>query len=393
MSRILFINGNLYGHINPTLPIVKELVSRGNEVYYFSTKEFQGRIAASGAVFMDYGDAFDEFVHDFRPHGTHPFYSLMEYMLAFDRTIIPIVLNQADGTHFDCMIHDVMFGGGRFLGSRLKLPTIASCSSFVMETPPLPTRMLEPGFHPQLNYLYEEMKQAETEWGISGLQISDLFFLRANLVLVYTSRLFQPGGEAFSEAFRFVGPSIADRRETIDFPLFEPKKRKLIYISLGTINNNYSDFYQKCFEAFRETEFQIIMSVGNKTDIGTLGIIPDNFIVRSYIPQLEVLKQADIFISHGGLNSVSEALFYGVPIIAVPITSDQPAVAKRLTELGAGLELRMEDMTPDLLRECVSAVLSDQKYRNESVIIGESFINSGGYKKAADEIMGFIHNI
>lgn len=392
MSKYLFVNGNLHGHINPTIPVVSELVHRGEEVFYFSTLEFKSKIEAAGAVFMDYGEEFDEFLHGFRPHGNHPFYTLMEYMLAFDRTVIPLVLEKTKELHFDCILHDIMFGGGNILSAKLELPAIASCSSFVMEKPPIPSRMLEPGFHPQLDYLYGELKLAGKEWQTDNLELSDIFFKRADKTLVYTSRYFHPSGDALGPAFRFVGPTIMERSETADFPIDTSGTKKLIYISMGTINNSCSEFYQKCFAAFADESFQVVLSVGNKTEISALGQLPDNFTVRNYIPQLEILKHADIFISHGGLNSVSEALFYGVPVIAVPMANDQPAVAKRLTELGAGLELKMPEITPDLLLQSVRTIISGRQYKNNCLEIRKTFLQAGGYKAAAEEIINTLHN-
>lgn len=390
MSKILFVNGNLHGHINPTLPVVAELVRLGEEVSYFSTKEFQTRIEATGAIFMDYGDEFNQFLLSFRPHGTHPFYTLMEYMLAMDLAVVPIVLKKTVGLTFDCILHDVMFGGGNIIAQQLQLPAIASCSSFVLEKPPLPARMLEPGFHPQLDYLYEEMKAAQQEWQLEDLQISDLFFKRADKILVYTSRLFQPLSENFDDSFKFVGPSIMDRKEILDFPIDTSSSHKLIYISLGTITNHYIEFYSKCIEAFKATNYQVIMSVGNKTEISSLPDIPDNFTVRTYIPQLEVLEHADLILSHGGLNSVSEALYYGVPVIVIPMSNDQPAVAKRITELGAGIELSMADLTSEQLYQTANTILSNQGFQLRSKEIGDTFRQAGGYQKAAEEIFNFI---
>lgn len=390
MLKILFVNGNLHGHINPTLPVVKELVHRGNEVYYYSTAEFKTKLEAAGAVFMDYGREFDQFVQSFRPHGNHPFYTLMEYMLALDRTVVSIVLRDTGELHFDCIIHDVMFGGGNILAKKLNLPSIGSCSSFVIENPPLPARMLEPGFHPQLDDLYGELRAAKDEWQLEQLDLSDIFFKRADRTLVYTSRLFQPSGDSYAPSFRFVGPSIMDRGEVIDFPVATDGSKQLIYIALGTINNRCMDFYQACLTAFQDEKYQVILSVGSKVDVTTFQEIPDNFVIRNYIPQLEVLKRSDVFISHGGLNSVSEALYYGVPVIAVPMANDQPAVAKRLTELGAGLTLKPEDITPALLLSSVQTILADQGYRDNCATIGTSFQQAGGYKAAADEITDYI---
>lgn len=385
MSKILFINGNLHGHINPTLPVVKELVLRGEEVYYFSTKEFQLKLEAVGATFMDYGDKLDHFLHSFHPHGSHPFYTLMEYMLGFDRIVIPIILHKIEGMTFDLIIHDVMFGGGNIVAEQLGLPSIASCSSFVIERPPLPSWMLESGYDPQLDLLLEDLSCAKSEWGMSDLQLADVFFKKANKVLVYTSRLFQPMGDRYDESFCFIGPSIIDRQEVLEFPLNQ--EQTILYISLGTIVNNRCSFYQMCIEAFQDTNYQVVMSVGNKTDISSLGEIPKNFIVRNYIPQLEVLQHASLFISHGGLNSVSESIWYGVPVIAVPMANDQPAVAKRLSELGAGIVLNMTDLNFDYLRKTADAMISDSGYKDNCKIIQHSFVASGGYQKAVEEIL------
>lgn len=391
MSKILFVNGNLHGHINPTLPVVKELVQRGNEVYYCSTREFEPRIRAVGAAFLDYGEEFDAFIRSFRPHGNHPFYTLMEYMLGFDRTVIPIVTKLVTGMSFDLLVHDAMFGGGNILADLLRLPAIASCSSFVMEKPPLPDRMLERGFHPQLDYLYEQLSEAQTEWKLKALELPDLFFKKAPMTLVYTSRRFHPSGESFGDSFCFVGPSIADRDESYDFPI--KTSAKLVYITMGTILNRCNEFYNQCIDAFAGSDYQVIISVGSKTNLTELKEAPGNIHLRTYVPQLEVLKRADVVISHGGLNSVSEALYYGVPVIAIPLANDQPAVAKRLSELGAGTWLKMEEVTPELLLTSVNAILSDNTYREHSVQIGDTFREAGGFKKAADLITGYLEDL
>ncbi len=386
MSRILFVNGNLHGHINPTLPIVQELVRRGDEVYYFSTTDFKSKIEDSGAVFLDYGEELEHFVHTFRPHGNHPFFTLMEYMLGFDRTIVPIVMSRTKHMQFDLLVHDIMFGGGTLLANNLKLPAIASCSSFLLEKPPLPPHMLETGFHPQLDLLLNELEAVAKEWDIASLKIEDIFCKREPHNLIYTSKLFHPQGDSYDDSCCFVGPSITDRNEVLDLPFNLSRGRKLIYITLGTILNNNIDFYNQCIDAFRDTDYQVVLSIGNKIEVSSLLPLPDNIIARNYIPQLELLKHAQLMISHGGLNSVSESLYYGVPVIAIPLANDQPAVAKRLQELGAGLSLRLEDITPDILRHQADTIISCPDYYKQCNQISLSFQHAGGYERAADYI-------
>lgn len=111
---------------------------------------------------------------------------------------------------------------------------------------------------------------------------------------------------------------------------------KTIYISMGTVVKN-SEVYYNCIEAFRNTEYQVIMSIGdNEVDIQNL---PDHIEVYQSVDQMAVLSIADVFLTHCGMNSVSEALYYEVPLVMFPQTPEQEAVAKRVKELGAGRRL------------------------------------------------------
>lgn len=389
MSKILFINGNAYGHINPTLALVKELTNSGEEILYFSTEEFREKIETAGAGFISYGEKLNNFFEGFKPTGNHPFYTLVEFMLKMDEVVIPIILEKVEDLKFDYIIHDSMFGGGRVIAEKLGLPAICSCTSFAMNTLPLPPSMLEPGFHPQLDNLYLELEQAAKVWGLDSLKIMDIFFKKESLNLVYTSKLFQPGSEAFDNSFKFVGPSILERNEKISFPLEALQDTKVIYISMGTINNDCTQFYQICMEAFAGENVKVVMAVGNKIDVASLGRIPENFILKNYVPQLEVLQKTDAFISHGGLNSVSEALFFGVPVAAIPRANDQPMVARQLTALGAGIGLKMEEVTTRILKDTVRKLIEEDSYKAASRRIGDSFRKAGGYKAAVEYVLEF----
>jgi MGT family glycosyltransferase len=393
MAKVLFVNGNVHGHINPTLPVVRELVSNGEEVCYFSTMEFKQKIEATGARFVDYGSRMYEFFQSFKPSGNNPFYTLIEFMLEMDRIAVPIVIDKTNGETYDYIIHDSMFGGGSVLSKLLNIPAICSCTSFAMNRVPLPSHMLRPGFDPQLDNIYIKLKDAAADWGVEKLDIMDIFFKKGSLNIVYTSKMFQPESETFDDSFRFVGPSMAERKDKLDFRLDNAGNKPLIYISMGTIINQCMEFYKKAMEAFKNENCMVIMSVGNKTDIGLLGEIPGNFVVRNHVPQLEVLKSADVIICHGGLNSVNEALYYGVPVISIPQVNDQYMVSRQLVKLRAGLELKMEEITDEILRNSVKTVLTDPSYKASSTEIGRSFVEAGGYKAAAKLILDFIKKV
>lgn len=389
MSKVLFVNGNVHGHINPTIALVKELVNRGEEVVYFSTENFREKIESAGAKFQSYGERLDGFMKNFKPSGDHPFYTFIEFMLKMDEQTVPLILEKVNGAKFDYIIHDAMFGGGKVLAQKLGIPAICSCTSFAMNKLPVPSRMLEHGFHPQLDRVYEEMSRLSDVWNIKPLELMDVYFKREGLNIVYTTKLFQPDSEFFDESFRFVGPSIDEERDGENLQTCEFDGDKVVYISMGTINNNCIDFYKTCLEAFGDTELKVIMAIGKKVDIASMGTIPENFIVKNYVPQLKVLKRSNAFISHGGLNSVSEALYYGVPLAAIPQASDQPMVVNRLVDLGAGIGLKMEEITPQVLKESICELLSTNTYKNAAEKIGDNFKEAGGYKAAVDCIFEY----
>ncbi|CAI8745070.1 MGT family glycosyltransferase [Bacillus cereus VDM021] len=117
--------------------------------------------------------------------------------------------------------------------------------------------------------------------------------------------------------------------------------------------------------------------------------IPDNFIVRNYVPQLDVLRQTDVFISHCGMNSTSESLYFEVPLVMLPIINDQHTIAERVKELGAGAMLNIQQLSAEDIKEAVSEVLRNPIYKNNTKKISQSFRNAGGYSRAANKIFKF----
>ena len=127
--------------------------------------------------------------------------------------------------------------------------------------------------------------------------------------------------------------------------------------------NNSAGFFRRCVEAFRGTGVRVVMSIGNSARPGCLGTLPPTITVRRNVPQLEVLSRASLFVTHGGMNSVNEALYYGVPMVVVPMGNDQPTVARRVAELGLGEALDARSATPAALRGAALRVMSDQGCR------------------------------
>jgi UDP:flavonoid glycosyltransferase YjiC (YdhE family) len=420
MSTTIFLNMPHHGHINPTLPLIAELVHRGERVIYYATKHFEAKIQKTGAEFRDYGRS--EQVFDPTQDLGGPF-GLMAASIDATERLLPRLLAEIRAEQPAYLLVDSMCVWGNLLQQILACPAVTSCSTFVLSDATLKAMRSsgapKPPFLSMLKTLplllryFWVARRLDQRYGTRSPGLTDFFINRQALNLVYTSHLFQPNAADFDESYKFVGPSVAPRHETTDFPLdqlgLSPKNRgegevrgglhppqtppalsaPLIYISLGTIFNAATEFYRACFRAFGDSPYQVVMSIGTNVDPQALGTPPDNFIVRPYVPQLDILERAALFISHGGMNSVSESLLYGVPLLVVPQVGDQFVVAGRLAALRAGLTVSPAQATPEQLRALAGQILAQPGFKQQAQAIGESLRTAGGYQRAADEIFAF----
>lgn len=387
MNRILFVNGNLQGHFNPTLPVVQELVSRGEEVWYFASDKFKEVIETAGARFISTGTEIDEFNRSFRSTGNHPFYTLLEYKIKYDKVMLPVLLERIKGIRFDILVFDSYLGAGSFLPKVLNIPSVCSTTTFALSKLPLPEEQLVRGYDFQLDEFYRILDEQCSFWKVPIPNILDFFSVRGDATLLYTTREFNPGGMVFDNTYYFVGPSLFNREPDTQFPWDKLNQNTLIYISMGTINTALPDFYKMCFAAFGDTGYQVVMSVGDRVDFQSLGAIPDNFILCQRAPQLEILERASLFITHGGFNSISEAIYYGVPSIVLPLANDQYITAAQIAKMELGISLTLKDTSASTLKTSADKILYNPVFTDNTQKLKTLFRNAGGYQKAADIII------
>jgi MGT family glycosyltransferase len=247
-----------------------------------------------------------------------------------------------------------------------------------------PKEMLLSGIDALNTYLMTAQR-IDRQFGTNSPNMVEFFSNRQSLNIIFTSRYFHMAGDAYDDTYKFVGPSI-EASANPEAAASDP--RPLVYISMGSIFNDLPDFYRACFEAFGGAEYRVMMATG-KVDRAALGAAPENFELREFVPQLQVLSQASLFVTHGGMNSVSEALWHEVPLLVFPQHGDQHLVAARVAELGAGLSLRPPDIEPRKLREMADRVLREPAFRAAARQIAGSFRDAAGPRRAASEILAW----
>jgi MGT family glycosyltransferase len=389
MSLALFFGTPEWGHTNPSLSLVAELVRRGEQVIYYSLEEFQSAIEQTGASFRSYGDALPAVYTQGNENG----FQVVRQLLQASECIVDQFRKDVEDIHPDYILYDSLAAWGHYFAQLLHVPAICSMTMFgitwrlAYSVPSLVWMALLS--YPELIQAERIGRRISKKYAVKRLDSMSYLRNHAQLNIVYTSRFFQPYASAFDETFQFVGPSLGERPVVADFPFEQISDPAPIYISLGTIFNQQYDFYQQCLQAFADSDHQVILSIGRDTSIEQLATIPKNFIVRRFVPQLDILQRASLFITHGGMNSTSEALYYGVPLLVIPQATDQHYVAKRVAQLGAGLQLERKKVTAALLSHTATTILNNAHFAQSSKSIGVSLRQAGGYMRAADEVQLF----
>ncbi|WP_309119290.1 macrolide family glycosyltransferase [Paenibacillus sp.] len=389
MSKIVFFSIPAHGHTNPTIPVVTELANRGHQVWYYSFLEFQKNIEVAGATFI----SCDEFVprqskKEMDRKVGKDFAALIEMLADTTIALDDKVCKELRELQPDCIVSDSLCLWGKLFAKKLGVPYICSTTSFAFNQ--YTAKLMKRSFMeiwrmivgiPRINNKIQLLKN-------HGFEIENFVSMVQNDnetdTIVFTSKEFQPRADTFSDRYSFVGPSIKQLSPVQN----DKTDRKVVYISLGTILNKNYNFYQNCINAFAKTDYDIVMSVGEKTEISTLGNIPRNFTVKNSVDQISVLQTADVFITHCGMNSVNESLYLGVPMILFPQHSEQRLVADRVAELGSGLKLKGNK--PEYLATAVAEVLEKRTYKEAAQKLSEAFRNTGGAMEAANVILSKI---
>ena len=386
MSKIVFFCIPAHGHTNPTLGVVRELVERGHEVLYYSYNSFKEKIEAAGAMFVACDD-FDVEQHldpkDAVRVGKDLAFSthlLVDTTLALD----DMVCKEMERLQPDCIVADSMAVWGKAVALKLGIPFVSSTTTFAFNQ--YSAKIMKQSLGQMFGMIFsmgkinKDIKRLQDK----GYPIENVLDILQNddntHTVVYTSPQFQPCADTFSDKYAFVGPSVRPVTEQV-----EKTKEKLIYISMGTVVNDLAGFYKNCIKTLADTEYQVIMSIGNLVDEKELGEIPANISVHSFVDQIAVLDKADVFLTHCGMNSVNESLYYEVPLVMYPQTSEQGGVANRVMQVGAGILL--EKTGPKAIREAVEKVLADASYQKNAAIISQGFKQCSGAKGAAEKIL------
>lgn len=382
--KILMVNVPFSGHVNPTLVLARKLVERGHHVSYILTNQWKERIQETGAAFIPYHNA-DNYEIIFKNGKPRNFLSALKAWKYVYNTILQV------GEEYDLLIYEFFSFTAFSAAQERNLKTVRLFSTFAVSRENIGSILISK--NKEIDLLKNEwILKAVTQWICGRIPLAtsniltEITDVSPNLNIVFTTKEFQRDSHSFDDTYHFVGPLIGKRPNDLAIP-FQLMDKTIIYVSLGTLQNHNLGFYKKCIEAFQKRPgVSVVMSVGKDTDITKLGDIPPNFYIYPYVPQLEVLEKSSLFITHGGMNSVNEGLFYGNALIVIPLDMDQFAVANRVAEMRLGIVLDMDKVTPDLLWSQAETVLADSEIAYQVKRTRTLLHVSGGVNESVDLI-------
>lgn len=377
-----------HGHVNPSLEVIRELVARGHRVTYAVPPLFAEKVAATGAEVKPWNSTLPSPDDDPSAWGT-TLLDNVEPFLADAMQALPQLTAAYEGDEPDLVLHDITAYPARVLAHRWGVPAVSLSPNLVAwegyEEEVAEPMWAEPKQTPRGQAYYARFRTWLEE---NGLTLDpDAFMGRPDRSLVLIPKALQPFADRVDErVYSFVGACQGDR--TGEGEWTRPAgAEKVVLVSLGSAFTKRPDFYRECVSAFAGLPgWHLVLQIGKHVDPADLGALPGNVEVHSWVPQLAILRQADLFVTHAGAGGSQEGLASATPMIAVPQAVDQFGNADMLAALGVARRLDTADATAEALREAALALVDDPETARRLNAIATETAREGGTRRAADLI-------
>jgi MGT family glycosyltransferase len=380
--HIVMVGVPAYGHMNPHLPVLAELVARGHRVEVTTPSGFAPAVAATGATVVPVTSVLPDEARG-ETWQDDPIAGMARF-LDEGIHVLPQARNAFDGDRPDVLLGDIGAYPARVLAHRWSRPFVQLSPTYVAweryeqdMAEVLDSLRAAPG--------YAAYHQRFGAWlAAEDVDVDvDAFAGRPPRSVVLVPRAMQPHADDVDpRRYTFVGPALAFRARQERWPVHG---RPVLLVSLGSAYSAPSAFYRACLDAFADLDRDVVIKVGPLVDLDALGPVPPNASVHRWVPQLAVLAHASAFVTHAGMGGCSEGLWHGVPMVAVPQAVDQFGNADRLVELGVGRRLDV-DATPDELRAAVVSLESSPEVTSRCAALRAELRQAGGAAGAADVI-------
>lgn len=397
------------GHLNPMTALGRELLRRGHRVTIIQILDAQAQALATGLNFQVIGEKdlpAGALAQQFAQLGQLSGLAAIRYTVNLIRQGATIVLRDAPEVirkaGIEALLVDQVAAEGATVAEYLGIPFITVCNALLLNQEPgippfvtswsrntAPWALLRNGFtYSILEQIAQPIRRVVGEyrqkWQLPPYKnVSDVFSKLAQISQQVAE--FEFPRTSLPDYFHFTGPlSDPAGREPVTFPYEQLTGQPLIYASMGTLQNRKQDIFTIIAEACVGLDAQLVVSLGSSSAPDSLPKLPGSPLIVKYAPQLQLLQKAALTITHAGLNTALESLSNGVPMVAIPITNDQPGVGARIVWIGAGEVVPLSRISTTNLRAAIQKVLTQDSYKSNASRLQQAILQSGGVSRAAD---------
>lgn len=413
MTHIAVIAPEVPGHANSMSAICRELAARGHRISWIGTLDGRDKVAEWGFESIVIGE--QEFPPGFVAEtmaelGKKSGYAAVKFTLGMFQRAVDVGLREVPTLLRDikaeALLADESVFTARTYADSAEIKWASVCSALPFHPDP----HLPPG-GPILTYgtsLYHRIRNqfgyALARWMLRGISRSimtkrrewglpEYDFLNRNASTLCTvaqiTEEFDFPRKNKPDWFHYVGSfQQKQKRTSVEFPFDKLDGRPLIYASMGTLQNRLYSVFTKIAEACENLSAQLVISLGGGGKPSDLGELRGDPIVVEFAPQLEVIDRASVVITHAGMNTATECMAAGVPMLALPVTNDQPAVAARIAYSGCGLTIPVQRVSASRMKNALTRLLSEPQFKDRAQFLAEANRKAGGLDRAVDLIEG-----
>ena len=398
------------GHLNPLAALARELQSRGHHVTFLQIPDLELKVQLEGVNFYPIGQSIyrpGSIAETFAQLGKLSNKEALRYSLNLCQQMVEIICQDAPkaiaATGIEALIVDQLEPAGETVAQYLDLPFICvSCAQVIHR------RADVPPFFTSWSYDNTQWAKIRNQIAYSVLDRSCQPILRAinhyrkqwklrDYCHIYAdnSRLAHISQQPIAFEFpicdlpsylHYVGPLRNPSPQLVSFPYEKLTKQPMIYASLGSVQNTKYSIFHCIAAACVGLDVQLVIAHGGGLNAQAVKSLPGSPLVVKYAPQPDVLAHANLTITHAGMNTTLDSLRYGVPLVAIPITFEQPGTGARIRATGVGEVLSLSKLNTSSLRLTIKRVLSENSYRKNALRIQQSISMAGGAKLAANII-------
>jgi zeaxanthin glucosyltransferase len=411
MMKIGFLAPAAPGHILTMTTLARKMQERGHEVVCIGVLDAAPMIQAADLPFISYGE--QEYpVGSYRAqlaelgklNGQEALAFTLQLLTKSSQVLLTRLPETLQASGVEALVIDAVLIDVALVPMHLGMPYVHVCSALTLDfsgnTPPCifpwsynPTpeglARNQEGLR-QFAQMMEAPKAVARKFAEQvGLDIdwSDPLATVSKLAwLTQTPQVFDFPGSHWPAQYHHTGPfHDGQGRVPADFPWERLTGEPLIYASMGTLQNGHEAVFSTIAEAVGERPgMQLVMSIGPTLQASQIQSVPANAIIVNYAPQIELLKRSALCITHAGQNTALESLMQGVPMVAIPVTNDQPGVAARIVYSRTGASVPLQQLTAKGLSALIDEVLGNPEYRENAMRMKEAIGGTAGLEKAAN---------